>query len=67
MRPLTEHHDSTLLCCVKEKVKILQPRTTLLWFFIDEIHIQQFLITQVVGTAKKSAKSECFHDEQHPV
>jgi len=63
MSPLVEQHDSTFLCYVKEKVKILQTTDNHVGLLIDEIHLQQFFDYKggnVVGAAsnsKEAAKS----------
>jgi len=57
MNPLIEQHDSTFLCYVKEKVKILQPSDKTVMLLVDEIHLQQFFEYKggsVVGAASNS-------------
>jgi len=57
MSPLIEQHDSTCLCYVKEKVKILQPSDKTVMLLVDEIHLQQFFDYKggnIVGAASNS-------------
>jgi len=57
MSPLIEQRDSTFLCYVKEKVKILQPSDKTVMLLVGEIHLQQFFDYKGgnnVGTASNS-------------